>query len=1000
MESLLHGYSACSLAPHLNPACFPFPRSMILPHVPPPTSTFRTLAIRRSHSLTWLLVRRHNPPLIHLAALSNGDGGGYHEGEWFAMDAPHAKVFLWKTLKSWGLPVAVGAMVGSLVARQPFVFVMSFSFLIFMVVHKVLETQGEYLNIMAHVLPRYLPLILFTTVKSNASRGLSLLPGAIMACRFGIRSISMRISVFVATIIACLGSIVVKKQGGKSHQRDLPPLNRRQPEGDIARFDTATHRMPLNSVLLDIKECIQKVEGMIQTKQRPLLTLDDIQLKELRETLALLKTLALNLSLRSDGRGTPHLQAALATHDPADMMPLSTVSVKSQESRRDVVMEKTALTNEVEKNQDDSNVQVSKQFAWEEDDRDQKTLDSGAVKNIARQNGSSQDVGLANLSTSADATGQDASSHVPDSGSNGAVLYQEHGPHSANMGGKALPKSESPGKNESNSSMGSNMYPLKFADYWIHQDQNGSTLTSDTPGLIPNQLDAEEEKNKEHSISTGKREGLVTADGQATQREHIFKAPGLYANRRNFWLDEPQQHGESQFGSTGQVSAGESIRSGVLTRELKDGFGNSAEQEGISGRETGAKRPKPTGKGEVTLDAEGHADGSMMPRESLHADLESDGKPIGSKNDENVSRKQVPHSYTDLEGERADLEETRQSKVANKTISNGSVKRQSSSQQNVSGNRQNADKQEGSVSLLDPTKELSFMREDPDMPALKGFSRRRNDEEFQGLMNEGENLFRNGKAGLSGMIEVGEAETMLYKAADLFASAAAMDPSSIDAIGFWGNTLLVHGELKLKLSGELRFMISSPDVISSYQIRRSRVTETREKSKRAAIEQVLQAVCEECEELLIQAGRKYRMALSINNSDIRALYNWGLALCFRAQLISGGGGQNAAEAADRIYLAAIDKFEAMMGISRRYAPGAMLNWGLALRDRSRLRPMSSPDRIDLLQQAKQLFQDALSLHPDDTQIRGAFATCSVELKELQERKDLQSKRSPRSIFGN
>ena len=48
-------------------------------------------------------------------------------------------------------------------------------------------------------------------------------------------------------------------------------------------------------------------------------------------------------------------------------------------------------------------------------------------------------------------------------------------------------------------------------------------------------------------------------------------------------------------------------------------------------------------------------------------------------------------------------------------------------------------------------------------------------------------------------------------------------------------------------------------------------------------------MCEECEELLVEAGRKYRLALSIDGNDVRALYNWGLALSFRAQLIADIG---------------------------------------------------------------------------------------------------------------
>lgn len=58
-----------------------------------------------------------------------------------------------------------------------------------------------------------------------------------------------------------------------------------------------------------------------------------------------------------------------------------------------------------------------------------------------------------------------------------------------------------------------------------------------------------------------------------------------------------------------------------------------------------------------------------------------------------------------------------------------------------------------------------------------------------------------------------------------------------------------------------------------------------------ALEATLQEVCEECEDLLVEAGRKYRLALSMDRSDMRALYNWGLALCYRGQLIAEEGGE-------------------------------------------------------------------------------------------------------------
>ncbi|CAL5344962.1 unnamed protein product [Camellia sinensis] len=69
--------------------------------------------------------------------------------------------------------------------------------------------------------------------------------------------------------------------------------------------------------------------------------------------------------------------------------------------------------------------------------------------------------------------------------------------------------------------------------------------------------------------------------------------------------------------------------------------------------------------------------------------------------------------------------------------------------------------------------------------------------------------------------------------------------------------------------------------------------------------------------LLVEAGRKYRLALSIDGNDTRALYNWGLALSFRAQLIADIGPEAAVDA-DKIFLAASDKFDAMVSKSNVY----------------------------------------------------------------------------------
>lgn len=267
------------------------------------------------------------------------------------------------------------------------------------------------------------------------------------------------------------------------------------------------------------------------------------------------------------------------------------------------------------------------------------------------------------------------------------------------------------------------------------------------------------------------------------------------------------------------------------------------------------------------------------------------------------------------------------------------------------------------------------------------------DEAFRQIIDEVEALLKEGREGLEGRIEVDVADRMLYEAANLCAKAFEMRPSSLIAVGLWGNTLLLHGELKLRFSQNLRSMLPDPP---SKSLNRREFREAEE--ERLELEATLQDVCEECEQLLVEAGRKYRLALSMDRTDMRALYNWGLALCYRGQLIAEEGGETAAQDADKVFLAAIDKFEAMMGLSDEYAAGALLNWGLAMRDRSRLRPLGSKDRRKIMAQAKEIFEEALRLDPNYGQARGAVAASTVELKRLQEYEEepRESRKAPNS----
>ncbi|KAL7243778.1 hypothetical protein ACSBR1_016074 [Camellia fascicularis] len=175
----------------------------------------------------------------------------------------------------------------------------------------------------------------------------------------------------------------------------------------------------------------------------------------------------------------------------------------------------------------------------------------------------------------------------------------------------------------------------------------------------------------------------------------------------------------------------------------------------------------------------------------------------------------------------------------------------------------------------------------------------------------------------------GHAETVLYESAKLLYKATDMKP------------LLAKRRKVLK---GLYDQVTSKDEIAT----------------------VLVNVSEECEELLVEAGGKYRLALSTDGNDTGALYNWGLALSFCAQLIADIGPEAAVDA-DKIFLAAIDKFDAMMSKSNVYTPDGT--------QRSRLPPGDSKEKVKLLQQATRLYQDALDIDSDNLQVTEALYSC-------------------------
>ena len=66
------------------------------------------------------------------------------------------------------------------------------------------------------------------------------------------------------------------------------------------------------------------------------------------------------------------------------------------------------------------------------------------------------------------------------------------------------------------------------------------------------------------------------------------------------------------------------------------------------------------------------------------------------------------------------------------------------------------------------------------------------------------------------------------------------------------------------------------------------------------------------------------------------------------------------------------------------ASSALLNWALALRDRARLRPPASVERLRLTQEARKLLRDAVRRDVNNMEARGALVLCEAEIEKLKE----------------
>ncbi|KAL6562169.1 hypothetical protein OROGR_003176 [Orobanche gracilis] len=252
------------------------------------------------------------------------------------------------------------------------------------------------------------------------------------------------------------------------------------------------------------------------------------------------------------------------------------------------------------------------------------------------------------------------------------------------------------------------------------------------------------------------------------------------------------------------------------------------------------------------------------------------------------------------------------------------------------------------------------------------------DLEFDRYLSEANNLLEEAKGCLARKIDDIRAEQALQKSASLLVKAIDMRPMSLLAVGLLGNTYLLHGELKLGMSRELRSLLVRTDPLLDGELGKVLEKFDVQFTNKDEIISALVNACEKCEELLIQSGRKYKLALSIDGNDTRALYNWGLALTFRAQLIADIG-PSAAGDADKIFVSAIENFDAMISRSYFCAPDALFRWGAALQHISRLRPSRSREKVKLLQQARRLYEDALHMDLGNRPLEEALSSCISEL---------------------
>lgn len=155
------------------------------------------------------------------------------------------------------------------------------------------------------------------------------------------------------------------------------------------------------------------------------------------------------------------------------------------------------------------------------------------------------------------------------------------------------------------------------------------------------------------------------------------------------------------------------------------------------------------------------------------------------------------------------------------------------------------------------------------------------DLEYQGLIEDGRALYKEALKVLEGKLEIGIAENLFQQSIEILERAVSRSPGmrEIEAMEECGNALFGFGEMKLRSVQDFGSLLwgSGRQALD--------IREWPEGGNEENLEIFIGELAQDCEDLLVQAGRMYRSVLSVQPGHGKALLNWGLALSFRAELL-------------------------------------------------------------------------------------------------------------------